>query len=218
MQLSLVEDDTLLGQGIRNGLTDKGYQVAWVKDGESGLAGMRDLEPDLVILDLGLPGMDGLEVLKTVRHQQNPVPVLILTARDTVEDRIAGLDLGADDYLLKPFSLAELEARIRALYRRSQGRQDERLTYRNLSVDLKARSVMLDGTPVALGKREFELLVLLIDRRGEVLTRRKLEEQIYGQDDLESNALEVHIHSLRKKLGSDLIKTIRGVGYRMERE
>ncbi|MDF2181059.1 response regulator transcription factor [Neptuniibacter sp. CAU 1671] len=217
MQLLLVEDDNLLGQGIQLGLRDKGYQVDWVTDGEAALAAHADLSPDLIILDINLPKLDGLSVLRRLRQAQHPIPVLLLTARDSVEDRIAGLDSGADDYLVKPFSLAELEARIRALYRRSIGRQDESIEFRNIRLDLRAREAFIDQLPVSLSKREFDLLTLLLERPGEVLTRRRLEEQLYGEDDPESNALEVHIHNLRKKCGHDLIRTIRGVGYRVEK-
>ncbi len=163
--------------------------------------------------------MDGLDVLRSARQKGVETPILILTARDGIDDRIEGLDRGADDYLLKPFSLAELEARLRALYRRARGRSDETLQYRGLEIDTRQRQVSLDGAPLVLSRREYELLMRLIDARGQVMTRRKLEEHLYGlNEDLESNALEVHIHNLRKKIGRDLIQTVRGVGYIMDKE
>lgn len=218
MDLLLIEDDELLGRGICEALAQD-YRVEWFRDGRQGLAALLDLNPDLVILDLGLPGIDGLEVLRTARRRGIEVPVLILTARDGIEDRIEGFDRGADDYLLKPFALAELEARLRALYRRAVGRSDDTLRYRGLQIDTRKRQASLDGEPVALSRREYELLMRLLDARGQVLTRRKLEEQLYGpSEDLESNALEVHIHNLRKKIGRELIRTVRGVGYMMDRD
>ncbi|MFC6672867.1 response regulator [Marinobacterium aestuariivivens] len=217
MDLLLIEDDELLGRGICEALGPD-YRVEWFQDGRQGLAALLDMTPDLVILDLNLPGLDGLEVLRSARKRQVEVPILILTARDALEDRIAGLDAGADDYLLKPFSLDELEARLRALYRRARGRSDERLLYRDLAVDTRQRQVSLEGRELQLSRREYELLIRLLDARGQVMTRRKLEEQLYGLDeDLESNALEVHIHNLRKKIGREMIRTVRGVGYMMDR-
>lgn len=217
MDLLLIEDDELLGRGICEALGPD-YRVEWFQDGRQGLAALLDMTPDLVILDLNLPGLDGLEVLHSARKRQVEVPILILTARDALEDRIAGLDAGADDYLLKPFSLDELEARLRALYRRARGRSDERLLYRDLAVDTRQRQVSLEGRELQLSRREYELLIRLLDARGQVMTRRKLEEQLYGLDeDLESNALEVHIHNLRKKIGREMIRTVRGVGYMMDR-
>ncbi|GGO85621.1 DNA-binding response regulator [Marinobacterium nitratireducens] len=218
MDLLLIEDDELLGRGIREALSQD-YRVEWFRDGRQGLAALLDLAPDLAVLDLGLPGMDGLEVLREARQKGIETPILILTARDGIEDRIEGLDRGADDYLLKPFSLAELEARLRALYRRARGRSDDKLQYRDLEIDTRQRQVTLDGAPLILSRREYELLMRLIDARGQVMTRRKLEEHLYGlNEELESNALEVHIHNLRKKIGRDLIHTVRGVGYMMDRD
>lgn len=218
MELLLIEDDELLGRGICEALAQD-YRVEWFRDGRQGLAALLDLNPDLVILDLGLPDIDGLEVLRNARRRGIEVPILILTARDGIEDRLEGFDRGADDYLLKPFALAELEARLRALHRRAMGRSDDKLRYRGLEVDTRQRQVSLEGDPLTLSRREYELLLRLLDARGQVLTRRKLEEQLYGaNEDLESNALEVHIHNLRKKIGRDLIHTVRGVGYMMNRE
>lgn len=217
MDLLLIEDDELLGRGIAEAL-EQSYRVEWMTDGRRGLAALLDLKPDLVVLDLNLPALDGLEVLREARRQQAEVPILILTARDALEDRIAGLDAGADDYLLKPFSLDELEARLRALFRRAQGRAQECVHYRALEVDTHKREVRFKGVPVTLGRREYALLLRMLDSQGQVLTRRKLEEHLYGlDDDVESNALEVHVHNLRKKFGKDLIRTVRGVGYMMDK-
>lgn len=215
MRLLLIEDDNLLGQGIQLALQARGYRTDWLQNGTQGLAGLLDTQPDLVILDLNLPDLDGLEVLRQARGRGVTCPVLILTARDAIEDRIAGLDSGADDYLIKPFSLDELEARVRALHRRAHGRADEQLTVGELSINTSARQVTYCGQAITLGRREYDLLLTLLDARGRVLTRRQLEERLY-EDDPESNALEVHIHSLRKKLDRSLIRTIRGVGYMME--
>lgn len=217
MDLLLIEDDELLGRGITEALSS-GYRVEWFKDGRRGLTALLDLKPDLVILDLNLPDLDGLEVLREARRRQVEVPVLILTARDALQDRIEGLDAGADDYLLKPFALDELEARLRALFRRAQGRAEECLRYRDLEIDTRQRGVTRGGEPLSLSRREYELLLRLLDAQGQVLTRRKLEEQLYGLDeDVESNALEVHVHNLRKKIGKQLIRTVRGVGYMMDK-
>ncbi|MCP8686698.1 response regulator [Marinobacterium sedimentorum] len=217
MDLLLIEDDELLGRGIAQAL-GQSYRVQWIRDGRRGLSALLDLKPDLVVLDLTLPELDGLEVLREARRQQVEVPILILTARDALDDRIAGLDAGADDYLLKPFSLDELEARLRALFRRAQGRAEECVRYHDLEVDTRKRQLRLNGEPLTLGRREYALLLRLLDAQGQVLTRRKLEEHLYGLDDeLESNALEVHVHNLRKKIGKDLIRTVRGVGYMMDK-
>ncbi len=215
MRLLLIEDDYLLGQGIQLNLIQRQYQVDWVRDGRQGLQALRDLQSDLVILDLNLPGLDGIELLRRARSQGAAMPVLILTARDAVEHRIEGLDSGADDYLIKPFDLDELDARLRALYRRAHGRCDETLIHGDIRIHTASREVLYRDTPVCLGRREYDLLLLLLDNRGRVLTRRQLEANLY-EDDPESNALEVHIHNLRKKLGKQLITTVRGVGYLVE--
>ena len=214
MRVLLIEDDQLLGQGIQLNLQRRGYLVDWLQDGEQGLQGVIDLHPDLVILDLNLPGLDGIELLRIARNRGASMPVLILTARDAIEHRITGLDGGADDYLIKPFDMDELDARLRALYRRAHGRSDEILNHGEIEIRTGAREVFFQQQPVSLGRREYELLLLLLDNRGRVLTRRQLEEKIY-EDDPESNALEVHVHNLRKKLGKSLITTVRGVGYLM---
>lgn len=214
MRILLVEDDRLLGDGVRAGLTGAGFTVDWVRDGDAALAALASESFAAVLLDLGLPKRDGLSVLACLRSAGNPVPVLVLTARDQVADKIRGLDLGADDYVIKPFDLDELAARLRALVRRSQGRADASLRHGDLVLDPAGRTVKLKGEPVTLTAKEFDLLRMLLDAAGRVLTRRVLEEQLYAWGEaVESNALEVHIHHLRRKLGSELIRTVRGVGY-----
>jgi two-component system OmpR family response regulator/two-component system response regulator QseB len=214
MRILLVEDDRLLGDGVQAGLTGSGFTVDWVRDGDAALAALATESFVAVLLDLGLPKRDGLSVLTSLRSAGNPVPVLVLTARDQVADKIRGLDLGADDYVIKPFDLDELAARLRALVRRSQGRADASLRHGELVLDPAARTVKLKGEPVTLTGKEFDLLRMLLDAAGRVLTRRVLEEQLYAWGEaVESNALEVHIHHLRRKLGSELIRTVRGVGY-----
>lgn len=214
MRILLVEDDRLLGDGVQAGLTGSGFTVDWVRDGDAALAALATESFVAVLLDLGLPKRDGLSVLTSLRSAGNPVPVLVLTARNQVADKIRGLDLGADDYVIKPFDLDELAARLRALVRRSQGRADASLRHGELVLDPAARTVKLKGEPVTLTGKEFDLLRMLLDAAGRVLTRRVLEEQLYAWGEaVESNALEVHIHHLRRKLGSELIRTVRGVGY-----
>ncbi|WP_370279072.1 response regulator [Pontibacterium sp.] len=215
MRLLLIEDDPLLGQGIMLALESRHYRVDWQQTGADGLQMLQHSPPNLLILDLNLPDLDGLEVLRRARTQNIDTPVLILTARDAIEERIAGLDAGADDYLVKPFDLNELEARIRALLRRASGRDQEQITHGDLVINTAAREVSLQGESVSLGRREYDLLLSLLHAKGRVLTRRQIEEEIY-EDDPESNALEVHIHALRKKFGKSLIRTIRGVGYMVE--
>ncbi|MBA4341488.1 MAG: DNA-binding response regulator [Methylibium sp.] len=214
MRVLLVEDDALLGDGLRAGLRQLGFQVDWVRD---GLAAERELRAEpyaAAVLDLGLPGKDGLEVLAGLRAGGLTLPVLVLTARDAIPDRIRGLDLGADDYVAKPIDLHELGARLRALVRRAHGQTQERLSAQGVLLDPAARSVSRDGAPVMLSTREFDLLQLLMLQPGRVLSREQLEQQLYawGQE-VESNAIEVHVHHLRKKLGAELIQTMRGVGY-----
>jgi DNA-binding response OmpR family regulator len=215
MRLLLVEDDPMLGETLRDALKDQGYVVDWLTNGKTALAALEDNVTDLMILDLGLPGLDGLTVLESIRKQGSALPVLILTARDSIDDRVAGLDAGADDYLLKPFDLNELFARIRALARRPRAIQtSERLKHGALEVDTDQMLVWRDGKPVTLTRREFALLSLFISRPGQVFTRQQLEQALYSwDDDVGSNVLEVHIHHLRKKLGNKTIRTIRGIGY-----
>lgn len=218
MRLLLVEDDELLGDALKTGLTQFGYVVDWLKDGESARTAMRTESFDLVILDLGLPRLSGLKFLQTIRHMGDLTPIMILTARDTVEDRIQGLDMGADDYMVKPFDLNELSARIRALIRRSQGRADTVIQYRNITLDPASHTVMLDAQAVNVPRREFALLQKLLENAGHALTRDQLMQSIYGWDeDVDSNTLEVHIHNIRKKLNANFIRTIRGVGYMVEK-
>ena len=214
MRLLLIEDDVSLGEGIYQALSRDGYTTDWIKDGSSALHSLLSETFDLAILDLGLPRMDGLEVLRRLRSSGSNLPVLILTARDATEDRIAGLDAGADDYLVKPFDLAELKARLRALMRRSAGRAQLRIEHAGISLDPVSHQVTYLGQPVSLTPKEYQLLYELLSPPGRVMTRERLTQLLYGwNDEAESNTLEVHIHHLRKKLSSDLIRTIRGVGY-----
>ena len=214
MRLLVVEDDAQLGDGVRAALRQEGYAVDWVKDGEEADIAL-SIEPyDAVVLDLGLPTLSGLEVLDRLRGRGSDVPVLILTARDTTTDRVSGLDKGADDYLVKPFDMDELCARIRSLLRRAHGRAMPTLTRGKLVMDLAGRSVTLDGTQVELSGKEYAVLQQLLENQGRVLSKSRLEEGIYDwESELESNAVEVYVHHLRRKLGKDLIRTIRGVGY-----
>ena len=214
MRILLAEDDLLLGDGIRAGLRLEGDTVEWVTDGVAAENALVTDEFDLLVLDLGLPRKDGLEVLRSLRRRGDLTPVLILTARDKVADRVAGLDAGADDYLTKPFDLDELLARVRALTRRHTGRAAPLLKHGELSLDPATHQVSLAGAPVDLAPREYALLRLLLEQRGKVLSRARLVEALYGWDgDLESNAIEVHVHHLRRKLGNQLIRTVRGIGY-----
>lgn len=217
MRILLVEDDQMIGESVVDGLEADGYAVDWVQDGNSALLAIRTTPFSLVILDLGLPGKDGIQVLEEIRSQRLPIPVLVTTARDTVSDRIRGLDAGADDYLIKPFDLDELSARIRALLRRSAGRSEPTIERGRLLIKPETREVFYQGEPVLLSSKEYALLVALAERNGVVLSRGQLEEKLYNWDStVGSNAIEVHIHHLRKKLSDDAIKTVRGVGYLLE--
>lgn len=219
MRLLLVEDDKSLGEGIMTALKAEGYTLDWLQDGASALHALSSEPFDLAILDLGLPRMDGLQVLKALRDRHHSVPVLILTARDGVHDRIAGLDAGADDYLTKPFDSAELKARLRALLRRSNGRAEPLINLRGVIVDPQNQQVTLEGKVVSLSRKEFVLLHELIAQPDRVLTRDRLEQVLYGwNEEVDSNTLEVHIHHLRRKLFPELIRTLRGVGYMIERQ
>lgn len=205
MRLLLVEDDELLGDAVKAGLTQFGYVVDWLKDGEAARAALKSESFELIILDLGLPKLSGLSLLQNIRHDGNSTPVIILTARESIEDRVKGLDSGADDYLIKPFDLNELSARIRALVRRSQGRADSVLQYKNITLDPAAHSVFVDDVLVNVPRREFALLQKLLENSGQVLSREQLMQSIYGwEEDVDSNALEVHIHNLRKNLTQTL--------------
>lgn len=218
MRILLVEDDPELGDGLNIGLRQRGFTVDWLRDGHAADCALGSQDFDLIVLDLGLPGRPGMEVLTRARSRGQIMPILILTARDATGDKVAGLDAGADDYLVKPIDLDELTARIRALSRRSAGRAAPLLTHGDLTLDPAARSVAQAGQAVELSGREFSLLQMLLENAGRVLTRTQLEQSIYGWgDEPDSNALEVHIHHLRKKLGSDLIRTLRGVGYTITR-
>jgi two-component system response regulator QseB len=214
MRLLLVEDDTMIGRSVQRGLRQDGHTVDWVLDGQSAELALDVTTYELVLLDLGLPRKDGLRVLQDLRKRNNRVAVLVLTARDTVADRVTGLNAGADDYLVKPFDLDELLARVRALLRRQSGRAESTIDLGRLQLDPIAHQVHLDGELIALSAREFALLQGLAEQAGKPLSRKQLEEKLYGWgDEVESNAIEVHIHNLRRKLGPEWIKNLRGVGW-----
>lgn len=215
MRVLLVEDDTMIGKAVLVALQDASYAVDWVRDGNAAVHALSGQYYDVVLLDLGLPGKDGLQVLAHTRNRQNPVPLLIITARDTVEDRVRGLDAGADDYLLKPFEMRELLARMRAIVRRKGGTGDPELSNGHLRLDPVTHEARVgDAAPVLLSHREFALLQALMVRPGAILSRGDLEERIYGWgQDIESNVVEFLIHALRRKLGSDVIKNVRGAGW-----
>ena len=214
MRILLVEDDSSLGDGLSTGLRQAGFAVDWLKDGHSADVALQSETFDLVVLDLGLPKLSGMEVLCNARRRHLTTPILILTARDALGEKIAGLDAGADDYLIKPIDLDELTARIRALTRRMAGRAAPLLIHGEITLDPAAHAVTLAGNPVELSSLEFSLLHLLLDSAGRVLSRSQIEQSLYGwREEPDSNALEVHIHHVRKKLGSQLIRTLRGVGY-----
>lgn len=216
MRLLLVEDDTMIGQAVRSGLRREGFTVDWVENAEAGDQALRTERFDLLLLDLGLPRFDGLQLLRRLRARHDAIPVLVITARDTVAERVQGLDEGADDYLVKPFDLQELAARIRALLRRKSGRAGPRIAHRGVELDPATRMVTLNGEEIALSPREFALLQVLLERPGAVLSRAQLESRLYGWgEEIESNAVQVHIHALRRKLGGDFIQNVRGVGYRV---
>ena len=216
MRIFLVEDDELLASGLRTALQRAHYTVEHVKDGGSAARALNDNRFDLVILDMGLPTMDGTEVIKSMRARGDATPVLILSARDAIKDRILGLDLGADDYLTKPFDLDELLAHIRVLERRRSGLPVNQLQLGKLELDLASFSVLWKGEPVVLQRREFMLLKRLVESPQQVFSRTQLEEFLYGWGDgVESNTIDVHVHHLRKKISPTVIKTIRGVGYRI---
>jgi len=214
MRLLLVEDDYLIGRGVDQTLRDQGYAVDWVRDGLAARAQIASGLHDLAILDLGLPRLDGLAVLREARERQHDLPILVLTAREAPADRVRGLDAGADDYLVKPFDLDELAARIRALLRRRVGRADPIIQHRGIALNPSTQEVRFNGDPVALQPREFFLLLALLERPGAVLSREQLRGKLYRWgDDVESNTIDVHVHSLRKKISPDCIRTVRGVGY-----
>nr|WP_145550212.1 response regulator transcription factor [Variovorax boronicumulans] len=216
MRLLLVEDDTMIGETVLDLLRAEHFAVDWVRDGEMADTALKAERYDLVLLDLGLPRRDGLEVLRALRARQETVPVLIVTARDAVAERVAGLNAGADDYVLKPYDLEELLARIHALIRRAHGRADPVVRYQDVALNPVTREASKAGEPIVLSAREWAVLETLMARPGVVFSRAQLEEKLYGwKDDISSNAVEVYIHGLRKKLGPGLIQNVRGLGYLM---
>jgi two-component system, OmpR family, response regulator QseB len=214
MRVLVVEDDRMIAKGLHTALRQDGYAVDGVSDGRSASEALRGSKFDLVLLDLGLPERDGLEVLRDLRRRGDATPVIIVTARDDIENRIEGLDAGADDYIVKPFDLDEVAARMRSVLRRAAGRGDPCIRHRGITLNPVAHSVERDGEPVVLSAHEFAVLEALLQRPGAVLSRAQLEDRLYGWgDSVESNAIEVYVHGLRRKLGSDAIRTLRGVGY-----
>lgn len=214
MRVLLVEDDRMIGEALLQALRRQSYAADWVRDGEMALAALAAESYDLVLLDLGLPRSDGLTVLRTLRGGGSRIPVLVLTARDAVADRVAGLDAGADDYVLKPFDTEEMLARVRALIRRSAGRAEPVYSHKGLALDPATREATLNGRPITLSSREWAVLEPMLLRPGVVFSRKQLEEKLYGwKQDISSNAVEVYIHGLRRKLGSDIVQTVRGLGY-----
>ncbi|MGB6008422.1 response regulator [Castellaniella sp.] len=215
MRVLLVEDDPMIGQVVHDALQDAAYAADWLQNGQAALDTLSAQHYDLVLLDLGLPGKDGLEVLDTLRKRQNPIPVLIITARDTLHDRLRGLDAGADDYILKPFDMAELLARMRAVIRRQNGQASPVLGNGVVTLDLATKQAIgQDGLPTQLSSREFSLLQALLMRPGAILSRSELEDRLYGWgEEVESNAVEFLIHTLRRKLGHDVIRNVRGIGW-----
>ena len=214
MRLLLVEDDAMIGESLLDLLRAEHYAVDWVRDGEAADTATRTQAYDLIVLDLGLPRLDGMAVLQALRARKQRTPVLIATARDAVGQRVAGLDAGADDYILKPYDLDELLARIRALLRRADGRAEPVYEYKNVAIHPATREASVDGRPVVLSGREWSVLEPLLARPGRVLSRAQLEDKLYSwKDEVSSYAVEVYIHGLRKKLGAELIQNVRGVGY-----
>ena len=214
MRLLLVEDDGMVGQAVREGLRQDGFSIDWVQDGDSAETALRTEPYDCLLLDLGLPKKSGLDVLRGLRARRNAIPVVVITARDAVPDRIAGLDAGADDYVVKPFDLEEVAARVRAVVRRRQGRGEPEIEHRGLVLKPATRQAEFRGAPLQLSRREFSVLEALAARPGSILSRQQLEQHVYGWgEEVESNAVEVFVHSIRKKLGPDYIVTVRGAGY-----
>lgn len=218
MRLLLIEDDEQLGDAVKTGLTQLGYVVDWVNNGDQADTALKNNLFECILLDLSLPKRPGLSILSQLRQSGDLTPVIILTAQDTIDSKITGLDSGADDYITKPFDLNELSARIRALCRRALGQAESVLRYRNITLDPKTHMVTVDKQTLTMPRREFALLQKLLEHPGQVLTREQLMQSLYGWDDeVESNALEVHIHNLRKKLNTDNIRTLRGIGYMLEK-
>ncbi len=214
MRVLLVEDDRMIGESVRTALRASSCAVDWVRDGNAACSALATEQFDMVLLDLGLPGRDGLDVLRELRDRRNQTPVIILSARDALRDRVAGLDSGADDYVVKPFEMEELTARMRAVVRRHSGRSEPAIDVGAIRFDPTTKEVTRDGTPIPLSAREYALLEALLVRPGAILSRAQLEDRLYGWGDgIESNAVSVYIHQLRQKLGADFIHNVRGVGY-----
>jgi DNA-binding response OmpR family regulator len=219
VRILLVEDDAMIGRAVLDLLRSENYATDWVRDGSAADSALQGERYDLVLLDLGLPRADGLQVLRGLRARRDSVPVLIATARDSVGDRVAGLDAGADDYIVKPYDTDELLARVRALLRRSAGRAEPLISHKGVELNPATKQASLDGQPLALSAREWVVLEPMLQRPGVVFSRAQLEEKLYGwKDEVSSNAVEVYVHGLRKKLGADFIKTVRGLGYVVPRE
>jgi two-component system OmpR family response regulator len=219
MRILLVEDDAMIGRAVLDLLRQENYATDWVRDGSAADAALQSERYDLVLLDLGLPRIDGLQVLRNLRARRESVPVLVATARDAVGDRVAGLDAGADDYIVKPYDTDELLARVRALLRRSAGRAEPLISHKGVELNPATKQASLAGQPLALSAREWAVLEPMLQRPGVVFSRVQLEEKLYGwKDEVSSNAVEVYVHGLRKKLGPDFIKTVRGLGYVVPRE
>jgi DNA-binding response OmpR family regulator len=214
MRILLVEDDPMIGDSVRTSLRHDGYAVDWVRNGRLADTALSSERFDLVLLDLGLPGEDGITVMRRLRAQKNTTPVIVITARDSVEDRIRGLDAGADDYVVKPFDLDELAARIRSALRRSAGHPEPEIEILGVRINPATKEVTRDGQPVVLSAREYAIVEALMLRPGIILSRAQLEQRMYGWgEEIESNTVEVYIHSVRRKLGTDFIRNVRGVGY-----
>lgn len=214
MRILLIEDDGMIGESLTHALKQSGYVVDWAWDGEMGEEALSTTSYDLVLLDIGLPKRSGLDILKTLRQDKNKVPVLILTARDQVSDKVTGLDLGADDYLVKPFALEEVEARIRVLLRRNAGQANAVLQVGNIRLNIATKELEYEGKQLVLSAREYALMFALLESPGKIVSRSDLEEKLYGwNEEVNSNAVEVQVHNLRKKLGAGLIRNIRGLGY-----
>ncbi len=219
MRILLIEDDKMIGEGLQKALRQSGFSINWVEDGAMADSALMDEVYELAILDLGLPNKSGLDILKDLRARQSTMPVLVLTARDAVSDRVKGLDLGADDYMLKPFALEELEARIRSLLRRQTGQAGEWLEHNGLRLNPKTHEAIYNDEKIPLTGREFSLMFALIKNPSAVLSKTQLEERLYGwNEEVASNAIEVHVHQLRKKISPKIIKNIRNVGYTLESE
>ncbi|OGB23619.1 MAG: DNA-binding response regulator [Burkholderiales bacterium RIFCSPLOWO2_02_FULL_57_36] len=214
MRILLVEDDRMIGESVRTSLRQDGYAVDWARDGRLAESALSTEHFDLVLLDLGLPGKDGIEVLRGIRQRKIGTPVIVITARDEIDDRIRGLDAGADDYVVKPFDLDELAARIRSTLRRSSGNAEPEIEILGVRINPATREVIRDGRPAALSAKEYAIVEALMQRPGAILSRAQLEERMYGWgEEIESNAIEVYIHGVRRKLGTDFIQNVRGVGY-----